>query len=391
MKILWINPSFLDYRIPVYKALSKLVDGQLTLVFSAEEERTPKRVVDKISKVLHEKAIGLTGEKKYSFGNTKSNLANTSVQIVYQPNLLKTVMQQDADVVIIEGYFQWSPFGFIKKLLHKTPLVLSYERTFHTERNAPKWREFYRKCISKLFIDAAIVNGKLSKEYTHYLGISQEKIITGGMVADGRFFGDTCRALNKNESRKIWNIPDGQLVFLFVGRLIERKGIIELVHHWSQLDKSIASKLSLICAGEGDKNDELCLFIEKNELYNIRLLGSVEYEKLPTLYKAADVFIIPTLEDNWSLVVPEAMAAGLPIACSIYNGCWPELVKEEENGMTFDPLDETSTLRTIRYFYDNRDKLSLMEDKSVVIESKYTPESAAKSILEACSIAIEKK
>jgi glycosyltransferase involved in cell wall biosynthesis len=48
---------------------------------------------------------------------------------------------------------------------------------------------------------------------------------------------------------------------------------------------------------------------------------------------------MPTLEDNWSLVVPEAMACGKPVLCSTLNGCWPELVKDDVNGWTFDPTD----------------------------------------------------
>ena len=75
-------------------------------------------------------------------------------------------------------------------------------------------------------------------------------------------------------------------------------------------------------------------------LTNVYFIGKVDYDNLPNYYQSADVFVIPTLEDNWSLVVPEAMASGLPILSSVYNGCYPEYVTED-NGWVFDPLDSS--------------------------------------------------
>ena len=92
----------------------------------------------------------------------------------------------------------------------------------------------------------------------------------------------------------------------------------------------------------------------------------------------SDVFVIPTLEDNWSLVVPEAMACGLPIACSIYNGCHPELVKKDENGITFDPLKKESIIETLAYFHTQ--DLEKMGKKSFEIEKEYNPHNVAINI-----------
>lgn len=389
MKVLWINPSFLDYRVPVYEELNKILKGNLIIVYAENENRTPLRVSTKIKEKLGVNAIALKDEKNFTIGNTKSNLANKSLNIPYQPNLLKTIMKIDADVIIVEGFFQWSPYAFLKKVFNKTPIVLSYERTAHTERNAPKLRTYYRKLVSKLFINTAIVNGILSKKYTNTLGIKNDKIVVGGMSADSEFFRVENKKLNKNESRKLWNIDNDKLVFVYVGQLIERKGVKELINSWKNISEDIQKDILLLCAGDGVQKDELSDFIINNDINNIKLMGTIEYEKLPSLYNAADVFIIPTLEDNWSLVVPEAMAAGLPIACSKYNGCWPELVHNDVNGKIFDPLKETSIIETIEYFYNNKNILKEMGIESNNIERRYTPKNAAESIYNACKLSIQ--
>jgi glycosyltransferase involved in cell wall biosynthesis len=390
MKILWINPSFLDYRVPVYEELNKLVDGELQIVYSDTEAMTPKRVSNQLKAVLKEKAIGLGGVKTFIIGNKGSNqsnsFANKFIKLNYQPDLFKVVRGCDVDVIIVEGFFQWSPAGFLKKIFQGVPIVLSYERTFHTERNAPKWRELYRKMVIKFFIDTAVVNGKLSKEYTSSLGLKKEKITTGGMAADSIFFKIKSFSLEREECRNEWRFSNATLVFLYVGRLIELKGIVELLKSWKDFNEDVL----LVCAGSGDQKEEIFDYLKIHNIDNVRLLGAIAYEKLPSLYKASDVFIIPTLEDNWSLVVPEAMACGLPVACSKYNGCWPELVHDDVNGKVFDPLDSDDTLKTLKYFYKKRDMLVEMGKASERIGLDYTPKNAAEAIFDACKMALKR-
>ena len=113
------------------------------------------------------------------------------------------------------------------------------------------------------------------------------------------------------------------------------------------------------------------------------MIGAVNYDDLGPYDKAADCFIIPTLEDNWSLVVPEAMAAGLPVACSIYNGCHPELV-HPENGWTFDPLNINDTVKVLRIISEQCNMLKCMGEMSRRIVAHHTPTHAAKGIFDAC-------
>lgn len=112
---------------------------------------------------------------------------------------------------------------------------------------------------------------------------------------------------------------------------------------------------------------------------SVRFLGGVDYSLIYKYYAISDVFVIPTLEDNWSLVVPEAMACGLPVACSVYNGCHPELVRHDVNGTTFDPLNHKSTLNALDYFH-NHDVIE-MGCRSRKIEQEFSPERTAENII----------
>ena len=128
----------------------------------------------------------------------------------------------------------------------------------------------------------------------------------------------------------------------------------------------------------GDKFDELKA--DYGQCPRLFLEGRVPYDEVHKYYAAADVFILPTLLDNWSLVVPEAMACSLPVATSIYNGCHPELIIEGENGTVFDPLREESLLRALDYFHHVN--LRAHGARSAEIEREWSTERCAQRVFQ---------
>lgn len=372
MKILWVNPSFLDYRVPLYKKLYELTNKEFYIIYS--KNRIPQRVIDKIEKALGNHAIGLSGESTIHIGR-KGDFANSNITIPYQKGLYKAISSIDADVIIGEGFFQWTPYALFCAIRKRKPLLIAYERTAHTERNCPAWRKLYRKVIGK-FASGYIANGKLTKDYLMSYGIRENVIFTGGMCADSNKLAKATQEYKKAHSISI--NKDG-INYLFVGQMIELKGVEYLIKGW---EKHIAGypKDILTLVGDGPLLQE---FREKYGKHSsIRFIGAIDYDLITSFYATADVFIIPTLEDNWSLVVPEAMACGLPIACSIYNGCYPELVIEGRNGKLFDPLKEETIIETLSYFHSAN--LEEMGKESIKIESNYTPDIVAMNIYNAC-------
>ena len=65
--------------------------------------------------------------------------------------------------------------------------------------------------------------------------------------------------------------------------------------------------------------------------------GFKQYRELPAYYGLAGAFVLASTEEQWGLVVNEAMASGLPVVVSDRCGCAPDLVREGETGFTFDP------------------------------------------------------
>lgn len=379
MKILWISPWFGNYRIPVYDHLNKLSQGHFYLICS--QENTSDLVRKKLKDALGTNAIIMSGEKKMTMGNEESDFANSALVIKKQPGLYKAIKNINADIIITEGFGGWAPAGIRYAVTHRKKLCMFYERTAYVERHSPKWRSLYRRIVG-IPVNYFLINGILTEEYLNRgLGFKRTPKIKGCMSADSFGLAQAVSSFSKEQKenlRKELKLNPG-FTFLFVGQMVERKGIRELLAVWNQhIQKHPQDNLVVI--GIGVLEEKLKQQYASED--SIHILGAINYDILYQYYAICDVFIMPTLEDNWCLVIPEAMACGKPVACSIYNGGHYELVQDGINGYKFDPLNSDSILKTLDKFHHT--DLSKMGVASREIESNFTPDKAAQRIYEAC-------
>ncbi|MFM7447366.1 MAG: glycosyltransferase, partial [Leptolyngbyaceae cyanobacterium] len=109
----------------------------------------------------------------------------------------------------------------------------------------------------------------------------------------------------------------------------------------------------------------------------------VDYESLGAYFEATDVFIFPTLEDIWGMVVLEAMAFRKPVICSKWAGA-VEMIDQGKTGYIVDPHNVEELAGAMRLFIKNPELISTMGEKSCQVISQHTPEIAAKFLSECC-------
>jgi glycosyltransferase involved in cell wall biosynthesis len=347
-------------------------------------------VIASIREALGDRAIALLGERQVSVGSGDEAFANEGYRFPFQPGLIKAIRRADPDVIISEGFFQWTPAALWYKKKHGTPVVVSYECTTHTERRAGPIRTAYRRWVAR-HVDAVCCNGLLSMEYcTDVLRIDPARILTGAMAADSEALAVRCEAVSAQELEKGRQaLGLTRPVFGYVGRLVKRKGVRELLAAWKVFtERSAAAPGSLLLVGDGPERQALEAIARQDSLPRVVFAGAVDYSAVTQYYALCDVLVMPTLEDNWSLVVPEAMACSKPVLCSRFNGCWPELVKDGVNGWTFDPLNQVELAGLFERCAARTDMLPAMGEASRGIVRNFTPEHAAGAFLRACSLAL---
>lgn len=391
MKVLYCNPIFFEYRLPFYKELVRLFKGNFYVMYSPNRYDIcgKSKFCKQIKEELGKNAIPFY--KDYIFDTYSMSFKMKDIEkgkrIPITFGFFRTIRKIKPDILITEGYFQWTPLVLLYGLIFNIPVYMGYERTLHTERNTSILKTWQRKLFNRYFA-GFLVNGQETKKYLESLGVSASKIHIGGMSADATFLRNSIVSMsaeNKNLIKNQYQHNEKGLIFLFVGQIVERKGVGFLLQAW---EKHLCNHPEdvLLLVGNGNQLDEFRLkYINES---SIHLLGKVDYETVYQFYAIADVFILPTIEDNWSLVIPEAMACGLPVATSIYNGCHPELVHKGENGITFDPYKKETIIYALDYFHHQ--DLKVMGQKSIELEKEYNTENCARRVYEALNNSISK-
>lgn len=200
--------------------------------------------------------------------------------------------------------------------------------------------EFAKRRIVGL-CSTGLVGGQRHAEYLADLGMQGDYIFKGYDIVDNAHFAEGAdRARQDNVvERKRLGLP--QSYFLASSRFIEKKNLSGLLRAYSAYHKAVGENAwKLVLLGDGPLRPELvALCSELGVGDDVLFPGFKQYDELPAYYGLADAFVHASTTEQWGLVVNEAMAAGLPVLVSNHCGCAPELIREGENGFTFDPYD----------------------------------------------------
>ena len=171
---------------------------------------------------------------------------------------------------------------------------------------------------------------------------------------------------------------------LYVGQLIERKGLRPFLHvlfHWARDNPSRNVELSF--AGDGPLRPILKAMVPPRNMA-FHFLGNIPYPSLPYVYSSADVVVFPTLADEWGVVVNESFAASRPVLGSKYSQAVQELIEDEENGWTFRPDDPREMYNALdRALQTSPNDLAMMGQAGRLRVARLTPEISADQIMEA--------
>lgn len=115
---------------------------------------------------------------------------------------------------------------------------------------------------------------------------------------------------------------------LFVGSLVPRKGVSELLQAWEKVEREFP-QARLVIVGQGPLEADVKRFAVRHP--TVFHVSKIAHEKLPEIYSKADIFFFPTRKEGFGLVVAEAMACGLPVVTAEAPGV-RQLVIDGETG-----------------------------------------------------------
>ncbi len=143
--------------------------------------------------------------------------------------------------------------------------------------------------------------------------------------------------------RAALGVPEEQLVVLFVGDDLQRKGLHRAI---AALAQSRNRDVELWVAGGGDSRPFSELAGGLGVADRVRWLGRRPSHELPSWYSASDVLLLPSERDVWGIPVVEALAAGRTVVVSAFAGA-SEVINDGESGFVLERVGEPEQIAAL--------------------------------------------
>lgn len=359
MKLALLTEIPAPYRIPLFNALAERVD--LRVLFLAE--RDPRRDFYEQHR----------DEWRFDHRMLEGpELRLGSRWVVLSRGHLRELMRFRPEAVAVGGWNQpafWAALAYCR--LRRIPLLVWIESTGRDARSDARALALARAVMVR-GASGAFVPGRASAEYARVLGVDLVELAPNAI--DTTIFDVERR-------------PHTGCVFLYVGRLDPEKGVDQLLNACA----GVPGELLIVGSGSEEvRLRERAASLGKNEGVTATFLGALDRDELPSVYAAADVFVLPSLSEPWGMVLNEAATAGLALVATDASGAAFDLIEHGENGFRV-PAGDTYALRAVL--------LALAEDEALrtrfgarsrEISRRFTPEAWAEGVATAAGRALQR-
>lgn len=324
-KVLIISPSYLPVTNNQGGAIEYLLD--IFLKFNESKDNDITVYSPKVSKEKYDRQI-YRNTRFRIIDQTKPSykLSNFFIRFMYKffrknifnryiceivKDIKKRNEENSYDLIIFENGHIYIEY-FRNKICTTSKTVLHLHNDY-LNKDTKRVNE-----ILKSFDEAWVVSKFISNRIKEVRPDFNVKVLYN-CIEYSRFDKD----VNRNEVRDSLNIKKDDFVFLYVGRIIKDKGVLELVKAFNKLEQE---NVKLVIAGSYDSLRTKITFFRKiqrecSNRKNIILLGKVPNDMLVDYYKISDVQVIPSIcNEAFGLIALEGIASGLPLIASNVGG-----------------------------------------------------------------------
>jgi len=374
-RVVIITEIISPYRIPVFNALAQHDGIDSHVIFLSETDPTQRQWLVYKDEIRFPYQVLPSWRKR---SGRHSLLLNWGMEAALR--------RAAPDFIVCGGYnyvASWQSMSWARR--NRVPFSLWAESTSRDIRSGHALIEslktrFLRGC------DAFVVPGKSALSYLKRCGVPENMIFTAPNAVDTQFFAQRANRIRRDAAahRQALRLP--ARFFLFVGRLVHEKGVLDLLDAYEALAPSIRNEIGLVFVGDGVARSALEQRAAAINSGSIHFAGFAQRENLPAYYALADALVFPTHTDTWGLVVNEAMACGLPVISSDAAGCVADLVESGWNGCVVSAGDVGQLACAMEALARDTELRLLMGQHSTERIQQYSPEAWAAGMANAVQL-----
>jgi glycosyltransferase involved in cell wall biosynthesis len=369
-RVVIITEIIAPYRIPVFNVLARQSDIQLHVVFLSRTDASMRQWK------VYEDEIQFSYEVLPSWRKRIG-----SYNLLLNHSIVSSLRNAAPDVIVCGGYnylASWQALRWANR--NRVQFLLWSESNAFDRRGQRTLVE----SLKKIFIrrcDAFVVPGKSAFDYLQHIGVPGKNVFIAPNAVDINLFSQIGRKSGTEAARVRAQMGLPARYFLFVGRLVREKGVLDLLAAYRELPANLREQIGLVFAGDGRLRAELETLAQDIYPGLIHFAGFVDRNDLAQYYGLAECLVLPTYSDPWGLVVNEAMACGLPVICANVAGCVADLVKS--NGRLVDPGDHSQLRHAMMEIACDPVLRDSMSAESEAIIREYSPDAWATGMVEA--------
>lgn len=287
------------------------------------------------------------------------------------PKIVNALLKFRPQLVFASGFSIWTILALLSKPLTGARVVILYDGSSPSIdfRNS-RLRIALRRALVRL-ADGCCANSHAAADY-----LRDVLQAPAPKVFEFIYLVPDVQAMVTSDRQAATTAHDDVATFLFVGELIPRKGLRQLLQACAVLQQRQVQNYRLVIIGDGEERESLeKLAWAENLTEVVTWQGWLPYELLGSYFESAAALIFPTLEDVWGMVLPEAMAFGLPVLCSKLAGA-AELIVPSENGDLFDPQQPEALATLLGRYIQQPQLLTSMKTAAQKTIAPHTPAAA---------------
>lgn len=335
-RLVVINSHPIQYFAPMYAHLSAYRDLEVTALYCSDFSL--RGAIDKGFGQSVKWDIDLLSGYKSVFLRGAERRTPRGFWSLICLDIWKEVREGGYDAVWLHGYgYAAYVLAFLAAKSRGLPVLIRSET--HLLLKRPSWRRKLRDAVLSLayrFVDGFLAIGSLNRAYYQSLGVAASKIFDVPYTVDNsRFFVEAGRESPKKRGLATQLGLRADLpVILFASKLMRRKHP-ELVLDALEMLQRRGIFASVLIVGSGEMEPLLRVRVAERALKSVCFAGFVNQSDLPEFYAVSDIFVLPSEDEPWGLVVNEVMCAGLPVVASDEVGCAPDLIEGQGTGFVF--------------------------------------------------------
>jgi glycosyltransferase involved in cell wall biosynthesis len=300
--------------------------------------------------------------------------------------LWKLITKENFDAVIVLAGYSYASFWIAAAAAKLTgkKFLFSTDASKIEPRDKKIWKTWLKKLLLPFIFniaDTVIVSSTLGKQTVNSLGITEQRITLTPFCVDNNWWISQASQVDVKTMRKQWNISENTTVLLFCAKLQPWKRPQDVLKAFAQAN---VQDSYLIFAGDGNLRSELEAESESLGIKNrVKFLGFVNQSQLPSIYRSADLFILPSEYEPFGVVVNEAMLCGCPVIVSDKVGAGYDLVRSGENGFVYSCGDINALAKILQEVLPDHQRLQKMGAAATERMQSWSPKENIEAIIQA--------